>query len=421
MSKGTSVSGMNSSLISGDVIARVQRVRVRNFKSIGSCDVPLGSLTILVGRNGAGKSNFLKALDFITDSLQTSLGQAINARGGIEQVRRRSTGHPRNLALALDLELADCMTAHYAFEITARERGAFAVKVETLRIRDLSGSTAAQYKVQEGQIQHSHPSPLPPATSDRLFLVAASGNPSFRPVYDALVSMGFYNLNPEAMKELQSPDAGELLHHDGGNIAGVIARLKADKPEVLKRITDYLETIVPGIRDVERVALGPKETLEFRQEVRGSAHPWKFHAANMSDGTLRALGALTAVTQIAERKRPVTLVGIEEPETALHPAAAGALMDALREAATRTQIVVTTHSPDLLDQVDPAQEDLLIVVLKEGNTSVARPDQATKEAIQDHLYSTGELLRMDQLEPDASAIQEQQKQMQLWNPDTEEP
>jgi predicted ATPase len=225
--------------------------------------------------------------------------------------------------------------------------------------------------------------------------------------------MGFYNLNPEAMKELQSPDAGELLHRDGGNIASVIARLAFDKPDVLVRIREYLERIVPGVKDFERIALGPRETLEFRQEVKGSKHPWKFYAANMSDGTLRALGALTAVTQLANRKMPVTLVGIEEPETALHPAAAGALMDALREAAAHTQVVVTSHSPDLLEQVDPSKDSLLVVDSREGTTRIAAPDEASRDAIRNHLYSAGDLLRMNQLEPDENELRAQE-QMQ-WS------
>lgn len=70
---------MSYGLIPSVASARVQRVRIRNYKGIGSSDIPLGGLTILVGRYGAGKSNFLNALRFITDGLQTSLGQALNA------------------------------------------------------------------------------------------------------------------------------------------------------------------------------------------------------------------------------------------------------------------------------------------------------------------------------------------------------
>lgn len=254
---------------------------------------------------------------------------------------------------------------------------------------------------------------MPPTADDRLYLVTAAGLPEFRPAYDALVSMGFYNLNPEVMKELQSPDAGELLHRDGGNVASVIARLRTDRPEIMARIQRYLETIVPGITEVRHVALGPRETLEFRQKVVGSKYPWRFYAASMSDGTLRSLGALLAVTQLADRRVPVSLVGIEEPETALHPAAAGTLMDALREAAARTQVVVTTHSTDLLDQVDPDTDGLLAVVSRQGNTRIAPVDAASVQAIREHLYTPGELLRMDQLGPDEQELQ-RQEQMTLF-------
>jgi predicted ATPase len=95
------------------------RVKIRNYKSIGTCDVLLRRLTILVGRNGSGKSNFVDALRFIVEGLQTSLENAIRARGGIDEVRRRSTGHPRNFAVELAMNLPDFHTATYGFEIGA--------------------------------------------------------------------------------------------------------------------------------------------------------------------------------------------------------------------------------------------------------------------------------------------------------------
>ncbi|MEE9293947.1 MAG: AAA family ATPase [Phycisphaerae bacterium] len=261
---------------------------------------------------------------------------------------------------------------------------------------------------------------MPPAVDDRLYLVNAAGRPEFRGIFDLLSSMGFYNMNPQAMKELQSPDAGELLRRDGGNLASVIARLGADNPSIKSRIKDYLSTIVPGVTEVDRIALGPRETLEFRQKVVGSQHPWRFYAASMSDGTLRALGALVAVTQLADRKQPVSLVGIEEPEAALHPAASGALMDALREAASHTQVVVTTHSPDLLEQIDPDSDRLLVVVSRDGDTRIAPVDSASRKVLKDHLYTPGELLRMDQLEPDEEDLERQQQQLRLFDSDGED-
>jgi predicted ATPase len=395
----------------------LKRVKVKNYKSIVGCDVSLKPLTVLVGRNGSGKSNFLDALRFIVDGLETSLDHAIKARGGIDEVRRRSTGHPRNFALELELYLPRNRTATYGFEIAARHRGGFVVKREELTVvsHDFPRLVRVenQYRIADGKGIKTTATAGPPAAPDRLYLVTAAGLPDFREVYDALVTMGFYNINPESMRALQSPDAREILRRDGGNIASVIARIEATNPNLKERIKSYLTTIVPGITDVGRVSLGPKETLEFRQQVEGFKLSWKFYAASMSDGTLRVLGALVAVAQLAGLEVPVRLVGIEEPETALHPAASGALMDALREAPTHTQVLVTTHSPDLLDQIEPETEHLLAVVATQGNTQIAPADQASRAMIKDHLFTPGDLLRMDQIEPDRSDL-ERQKQMRMF-------
>jgi predicted ATPase len=393
--------------------AFVRRVRIRNYKSIGQCDVELYPLTLLIGRNGSGKSNFLDALRFVTDGLQTSLDHAIKSRGGIDAVRRHSTGHPRNFAIDLDITLDDSHLATYGFEISARPRGKFAVKHERLRIWTPEGRTVASYDVTEGEVAQSSVTNAPPAFADRLYLVTASGLPEFRPAYDALLAMGFYNLNPDAMKELQSPDSGELLRRDGSNTASVISRLRTDQPETMKRIIAYLTSVVPGIVDVERVALGPRETLEFRQEVKGASHPWRFYAVSVSDGTLRALGILAAVMQFVGHETPVRFVGVEEPETALHPAAAGALLDALSEAAQHTQIVVTSHSGVLLDEIDIDEHGLLAVVSEQGVTKLGTIDQASKHSIRDLLFTAGELQRMDQLGPDIEDLK-RQDQLRLF-------
>lgn len=376
----------------------LQRVQIRNYKSIADCDVQLGRLTLLVGRNGAGKSNFLDALRFVSDSLETSLDHALKSRGGVAAVRRISTGHPRNVQIELQFELQD-QQGKYGFELRSESKGGFSVREERLQLKHFIGRGEHKYQVVRGQVKEATVDTLPQPVADRLFLVVASGLPEYRPAYDALQAMGFYNLNPAAIREIQNPDAGELLRRDGSNLPSVISRLTEDRPAVKKRIQEYLSQIVPEIVDVQRVAIGHHETLEFRQNVVGAEHPWRFYAGSMSDGTLRALGILVAAMQLVDRRDPIRLVGIEEPETALHPAAAGALMDALREAATTTQIVVTTHSPDLLDHFDPNTDTLLAVEATEGRTHIRPVDDASMQAVKSHLFTAGELLRMDQLQP----------------------
>lgn len=388
----------------------LRRVRIVNYRSLGKCDLELRSLSVLVGRNGAGKSNVLDALRFVSDSLEGSLDHAIKARGGIDNVRRRSTGHPRNFGIALDFHLPGWLSATYGFEIAARSAGGFAVKHERLVVSSIDREVA-RFERRDGRIEATDG--MPPVLEDRLYLVNAAGRPEFRPAYDALRAMGFYNLNPEVIKELQSPDAGDLLERDGGNLASVVGRLTAERPKDLERVREYLRTIVPGITDVERMTLGPRETLLFHQEVQGATHPWKFYAASMSDGTLRALGALVAVAQVVGAQEPPRLVGIEEPETALHPAAAGALMDALREATPRTQVLVTSHSADLLNQVNEKEDGLFVVESRGGTTHVARADAASRKAIESHLFRPGELLQLDQLQLDEEDLV-RQEQMTLF-------
>lgn len=210
-----------------------------------------------------------------------------------------------------------------------------------------------------------------------------------------------HSLNPDSMRRPQKPDPGDLLHRDGANVASVIENLRRTRPEAKERIEDFLRRIVPGVDSVERKGVGAWETLEFRQHVAGSTDPWTFQAGSMSDGTLRALGVLVALFGSAgDVPSPVA---IEEPEAALHPAAAGLLLEALKSASETRQVLATSHSPDLLDSPTLRPEDLLAVRADAGTTLVAAPDQASAQAIRDSLYTPGELLRVDQLQPEASS------------------
>lgn len=383
------------------------RVRLRNYKSIAGCDVEPAPLTFLVGPNGSGKSNFLDGLRFVADSLRYSLDHALRDRGGIQEVRRRSGGRPNHFGIRLDFHLPTC-DGSYAFEVGAKPNGGFVVQREECEVVSRgSDGGRARYRVEEGKTLRSPVDPAPAAAADRLYLVTLSGVAAFRPLYDALATMGFYNLNPDEIRELQPPDPGDLLKRDGSNLASVLSNLEARSPELKNRIEEYIAKVVPGIGGVVSLAVGPKETLQFRQEVREATHPWRFSASNMSDGTLRALGVLVALFQV-NGVAGHRLVGIEEPEIALHPAAAGVLADSLREASERAQVLVTSHSPDLLDSKDIPDSALLAVVSEHGETRIGPLDKAGRSVLRDHLYTAGELLRMDQLRPDPDLSAPQQ-------------
>jgi predicted ATPase len=307
----------------------IRQVTIRNYKSIAACKVVLAPLMFLVGANGTGKSNFLDALRFIADGLRTSLDHALRERGTIKEVRRRSGGHPNHFAIRVDFVLPTGQDGHYSFRVGAKPSGAYEVQAEECVIRAATLGETHYFRVASGVLESSSVKPMPAAVADRLFLVAASGIPEFRPVYDALSRIEVYNLNPREIAAMQKPDPGEILRRDGSNAASVLQRLK---PEIRELVRENLARIVPGIDATEAQTLGQLETIEFRQAVKGQSHSWRFLASAMSDGTLRAFGILLAAFQAASSNpgTPPLLIGLEEPEMALHPAAAGVLLSALR-------------------------------------------------------------------------------------------
>ena len=391
----------------------ITRVVLRNYKSIAACDVAPAQLTFLVGPNGSGKSNFLDALRFVSDSLRHSLDHALRDRGGINEVRRRSSGHPTHFGMRVEFDVG-MATGHYAFTVSAKQGGSYGLKEEECVVLPKDDGPAQYYRVSSGKVRSSV-STFPAVSPRRLALVSASGLPAFRPVYDAFSRSGFYNLNPAAIRTMQSPDPGDLMHRDGCNVASVLDRIAQRSPEAKKMIEEYLGKVVPGITGVDRKSVGPVETLEFRQRVTGAQHPWRFYASSMSDGTLRTVGLLVALFQTnGSGSGGRSLVGVEEPEVALHPAAAGVVVDALRDAAERKQVLVTSHSADLLDEEEIGGVSVLAVVSDDGITRIGPLDEVGASVLRDHLYTAGELLRMDKLEPDSSLSRPRIRQRDLF-------
>jgi predicted ATPase len=392
----------------------IQRVTIRNYKSIAACKADLHPLMFLVGPNGSGKSNFLDALRFVADALRTSLDHALRDRGTIREVRRRSGGHPNHFALRFDFTLPTGQIGHYAFRIGAKHGGAYEVQEEECRVRNAELLRLDHYfRVRSGQLVDSSFSPAPATLPDRLFLVAASGVPEFRPVFDALSRIEIYNLNPRVIAAMQKPDPGDILRRDGSNAASVLQQFTE---EARSKVRNHLMRIVPGISDCEAKTLGSQETIEFRQAVKGQQNPWRFFASAMSDGTLRGFGILLAVFQGASVRPntfPPLLIGLEEPEMALHPAAADVLLAALREGARYCQILVTSHSPELLDNADIPTESLLAVENQDGLTTIGPVDDAGRSMMQQKLFTPGELLRLNQIAPNPATMKDVADDRQL--------
>jgi predicted ATPase len=369
-------------------VPRLRRVRLRNYRSIEICDVDLlAPLTFLVGPNSSGKSNFLDALRLVSDALRTSsLDEALTSRGGVGEVAARPHGAERSVRMLYDLSLAEG-SAEYSIELSLGP-GEAATLDEVCGVVSPDSGVRHSFEASEDIVISSEPVLAPPGPG-RLYLTSASNLTAFRPVFELLSRMTIYDFNMDSIKEPQGSDPGNRLRSDGSNLASVFKRMKREHPDLAGIVVDYLGIISPGVADVTTLEVGSYETLSFTQQ-RGT-----FPGRSVSDGTLRALAVLTAAYQPGS-----DIVGIEEPETGVHPAAAGILREALVYASSDRQIILTSHSPELLDDPDLPVESIIAVRAADGVTQLGPLDRAGQMALREHLFTAGELLRLDQLAPD---------------------
>lgn len=373
----------------------IRRITLRNYKSIAACSLNLPRLGFLVGHNGAGKSNFLDSISFVAEALLGSLGNAIDEdRDGIDSVLRRTGGDLGPMAIRIDFALYHGATGHYGFELGKKGDDGFEVLREECKV---SREGEQHYFVRLADSVDSSLPQFPAVMPDRLSLVAAGGFPEFRPVFDLLVCMAVYNPNPETFNRT-TQGTGGVLHRMAKHITGT---WKSLDPGSQKRINEFLSEALNTDISVQLVNHGDKEQLHFLQKFDGHAPALSFHPEAMSDGTLRALCILAVILQTSHRGKPLHwLIGLEEPETALHPAMASALLAFLRQASQHNQILVTTHGADLLDNEDIPPESIFVVDHAHGVTRIAGMDPASRNAILRGHFTAGELLRQNQLAQD---------------------
>jgi predicted ATPase len=223
---------------------------------------------------------------------------------------------------------------------------------------------------------------------------------AFEPVYRALSSVLLYNPVPDEIRGPKSAKWTGYLNRNAINLAETIFKLKASAPDRLARVTEYLRRINPSILNIDTGSADSNYYLRFELDC-GNGYGEEFPTLNISDGTLRALAVLVALFQKSDRY-PLTLIGLEEPEASLHPAASGVLFDSLVEASQFHQVVVTSHSPDLLDREDIPEDSVRAVAMCDGHTLIGGVDEAGRTALKERLYTAGELMRMGQLYPEVA-------------------
>ncbi len=362
----------------------LKRVEIRNFKSIAHCDVRLGPLNFLVGPNGSGKTNFVDALRFVRDCMTSNFDEALSRQRGTSNRVIRAGADSMNFRLDFS---RSGVSGVYEFQIGLGTALGARARVERCRLSD-----GAYFEIQSGVLFGSSETILSAIPTDRLFLTSVSGLVPFRQVYRALESMKFYVPDP-IIAPLAGSGSGDVLDPDGENFAKVFDGLD---DIAKKNVEECLRIVAPGLESLRVVDVQGAKILLFRHADA------ELFATSMSDGTIRALMLLVAVAQQHVKDGQIPLACFEEPETGIHPGALGILLDAFMEASQTTQVIVTSHSPDLLDHKDIPAESLLAVVM-DGETRIGPLPEGFRDGIRRRLFTPGGLLRSTQIEPETTA------------------
>ena len=372
-------------------------LNIFNYRSFGHGQVELDNPTFLVGPNGAGKTNLVDALSLLSEAMESPIAAVLKRRGGFEGIaRRRAKGRHNVVAFHLTLRNLHQSVFGAGYELhlrTHRDHG-LEVEREMCRVTTPDGTTTSF----ERRASASHERGFswegeadPPRLAPSTLALPLIGDSRFDPVFDFLSAMRVYSIEPLALRANHGQYGNRQPYENGSDTARALKRIKKESPGDWDEICELLSVAVPGVVEVQARKRQGELTLQFLQKLADGRA--RLDASAMSDGTLRLLGILVAAYQ---RPAP-SLLMLEEPESSIHPAALGVVLDVLRSATKSSQVLVTTHSPEVLDAKWVKDRHLRLVSWEKGATRIDGMAPSVKRAMSDQLFGAGELLRSNAL------------------------
>ncbi|HUQ91857.1 MAG TPA: AAA family ATPase [Bryobacteraceae bacterium] len=370
----------------------IERVGIRNFRSILDSEVQLGeSLTYIVGPNGSGKTNFIDGVRFLRNGLKESLDKAVSYAGGPLHIVPAPARLPSTLELRFDWRVARELRGFYSLKIRFESSHTFLVENEECEVTNANGETS-RFEVKFGEASGT-PTLLPAGSSDRLYLVQASGLPEFREFYECIVGMQSTGPIPPILHTWFRPIDGDFEA-----FADRVVRLKESSPDRLEIIEEYMRAVLPNFRNFEiGVLQSGRSYLKFIEGTHGGGTA-AFSVRHMSNGSVYLADMLIDLFSPPDAGKPYLPFLIEEPETGLHPGAIRVLRDAFLEASQWKQLIVTTHSPEFLDDDRLSDGNILAAYRDNSGSHISNLDPGTRSILRENLYTAGELLRQGLLD-----------------------
>ncbi len=366
-----------------DYASRIVEIRLQNFKAFENVRLRFDDLTFLVGRNGAGKSSLLDAIEFMREAVTDSLPNALERRNGFEGIFRRgaSSAAPLTMMISVRVEwLHDTSTLLYGFRL---RNGGHSIE----EVFKVDGKLGGGFRRWDDEFLSDDFSVVPPA--GRLVLPLAVAT-IYQFVWHALARSHAYSIDPFQIADLNVIGNTTTLNHHGSNAADVFDALRST--DEFRSIRETMAAIVPGACDIRIRTVQGHRMLELGQRIGDGTE--YFTASQMSQGTLRAFAILLALHQRPRR----SLVLLDEIEDSLHPRAIAAIIESAAERAAEFPVVVCTHSPEVLSDAHATPDRIRIVQWNNGESNLYRVSAGTLQSV-DAVTTPGDLLRHNALWP----------------------
>ena len=371
----------------------IQALEIKGFGSLRDVRWTPGKLNVLIGPNGSGKSNLLDAIALLREAVQGKLPEGIVRRGGISPL----LWDEQENFLTWDLRIRE---PDLAYRLELKQLGAtssYTIPLEylmegTTTHLDRTSGTALVLDPKLGQVRYEDPIP---EGQTLLSLVAGPfGNPVARRLQQGVETWSIYRdiRDPDSLMRRESVARFEKrIAPDGQNLVPVLHTLYTGNRK-------FKETVDAAIRaafgqDYGELLFPPAADQRIQLRLHWRSLKTDQSAANLSDGTLRFLILLA----ILANPEPGDLIAIDEPETGLHPNMFPILAELAAEAAERSQVIFTTHSPQFLDAFTGEPPVTTVVEWSNGETRLSTVDSDELRRWLEK-YSLGALFSSGELE-----------------------
>ena len=358
------------------VLERIESIHIKGFRSLA--DVKLDSIPnpmVLLGANGAGKSNILRFFELLRETYQHGLARFVIHRGGADDQLFGGRRETRQIHVGVRFRTSLGVN-DLSFALSSNDGDQLAIENEEFRFKPHDGRGGYNYGPYDAGFESTfcHISRSPNADQRAKAAIGFLRDCSLYQFHDT-------SRDAPIKKRWDVEDSHRLLEH-GGNLGPILLRLRQHHLSKYKLIGRYIRQVLPEFDDFQLEEEYGKTILRWR----GKNTDKTLGAHLTSDGSLRCFCLLTLLNLPDEMLPRIVL--LDEPELGLHPAAIAPISHMVKSLARRRQVIVATQSPHFVDAF--GLEEMVVLELRDGGTEATKPEPSRfGRLLKD--YSTGEL------------------------------